>query len=227
MAPLRPPSPGAPRLLLVPTAEERAGLLAAGGPGPGQILLALAGFGPLAAAAAAAELIARLAPRAVILAGIAGTYDPARHPVGSALAFARVALEGVGAGEGEGLRGPRALGFPQAFAADGSAIEEELPLAVPALGADAELLTVCAASASPAEAARRRARHPHAAAEDMEGFAVALACARAGVPLTILRGISNAAGERTTARWRIGPALAAVGELLRAVLGSEPGRDPP
>jgi futalosine hydrolase len=54
---------------------------------------------------------------------------------------------------------------------------------------------------------------PAAVAEDMEGFAVALACRLAGVPLTIIRGISNTAGDRDHARWRVPEALAAAAAL--------------
>ena len=63
-------------------------------------------------------------------------------------------------------------------------------------------------------------RFPGAAAEDMEGFGVALACALHGVPLSIVRGISNAAGQRAPAHWRISPALAAARTLLLELLES-------
>jgi futalosine hydrolase len=102
-----------------------------------------------------------------------------------------VALEGLG------------TGFPQ-----WPGIEDRIALA-PAGAAEALLLTVWAASDSPAGAERRLQRHPGAAAEDMEGFAVAFACALARVPCTIVRGISNAVGERDKRRWRIGEGLAA------------------
>jgi futalosine hydrolase len=53
----------------------------------------------------------------------------------------------------------------------------------------------------------------------MEGFGVALACALARVPLAIVRGISNAAGERDRKCWRIHEAMSAARvtalELLR------------
>ncbi len=41
----------------------------------------------------------------------------------------------------------------------------------------------------------------------MEGFAVALACRFAGVPLAIVRGISNAVGDRRFERWQMPEAL--------------------
>jgi futalosine hydrolase len=52
----------------------------------------------------------------------------------------------------------------------------------------------------------------------MEGFGVALACRLAGVPLTIIRGISNTAGDRDHARWRVPEALAAAAGLTLRIL---------
>lgn len=211
-------------MLLFPTDMERRRFDGLGGLPPGHALQALSGFGPVAAAARTSQLLARLRPRRVLLAGIAGTFDEERHPIGAALAFASVALDGLGVGEGAGLLGPSALGFPQWPGEEGGApaVEERLSLDLPAGWAGAEgalLLTACAASASPREAQQRRARFPAAAAEDMEGFGVALACALHGVPLTILRGISNRVGERDVEHWRISAALGALRRLLLDCLG--------
>jgi len=178
-------------LLLVPTELELAELERQGGFGARAARVELCGFGPVAAAARTAELLVRHAPARVLLVGIAGSFEPARLALGSAATFREVALEGLG------------TGFPQ-----WPGIEDRLALA-PAGAAEALLLTVWAASDSPAGAERRLQRHPGAAAEDMEGFAVAFACALARVPCTIVRGISNAVGERDKRRWRIGEALAA------------------
>ena len=70
--------------------------------------------------------------------------------------------------------------------------------------------------------ATRRGLFPDAAAEDMEGFAVALACRLAGVPLSIVRGISNTAGDRDPARWLVPEAVAAAAALAARIL--EPPR---
>ncbi|NDH95322.1 MAG: futalosine hydrolase, partial [Planctomycetia bacterium] len=78
----------------------------------------------------------------------------------------------------------------------------------------------CAASATAEDAATRLEEFPTAVAEDMEGFAVALACRLAGVPCQIIRGISNRAGDRDKARWQIEPALRAAAVQAKAVLGN-------
>jgi futalosine hydrolase len=139
-----------------------------------------------------------------------------------------VSIDGVGAGGGSSILTPRMLGLPQWDGEDHSlTVFESLALApdrapsapVPGQGAIG-LLTVCAASGSRAEASARCERHPFARAEDMEGFGVALACAIARIPLSIVRGISNVAGERDVSRWQIGAALGAARQLALDHLGA-------
>ena len=240
MDPLHPPreaaapasvSPGSPELVLFPTELELARFRDQGGLPTGWALSAVAGFGPVAAAARTAQLLVRLRPRRVWLVGIAGAYDVERHPTGTALLFERVASHGVGAGEGDAFSGPTELGFPQWPGSpehDTPPIEEELALHVPDATPDELraplLLSTCAASAGADEAQRRRRRYPDAVAEDMEGFGVALACALERVPLCVVRGISNEVGDRDGRHWRIPAALAASRRVLLELLGAEDAR---
>lgn len=200
-------------LLLVPTALELARLDDHGGFPPELARVELCGFGPIAAAARTSALIAALRPKNVILIGIAGAYDIDANPNGSALSFGSVAIDGIGAGEGDDFLGPRKLGFPQwpGSPETTGAVHEELGLA----GDGPQLLTTPSASGSARESARRTKRFPSAVAEDMEGFAVALACAMAKTNLHIIRGISNEVGLRNPAEWRI---PAALGEARRLTL---------
>jgi len=214
---------GSARLLLIPTSAEAARLADLGGWPTGCAQVELCGFGPVAAAARASQLCALLRPRRVLLVGIAGSYDPARWPIGGAAEFAAVGCDGIGAGEGAVFRGPHALGFPQ-WPGDGAqaAIDERIELApLDAARAAPLLVTTCAAADGEAMAARRRARFPGAAGEDMEGFGVALACALHGVPLSIVRGFSNAVGERDPSRWKIPLALGAARALALALCERE------
>jgi futalosine hydrolase len=182
------------RLVLVPTALELRGLELPEVLGP----VELCGFGPVAAAARAATLLAERRPERVVLVGIAGTYDSRAAAIGTAIEVDRVAIDGF---EGAGF---------EPWPGVGATIE--LRASSPAR----TLVTVLAPSSSPAEAADRRRRHPGAIAEDMEGYGVALACAIARVPLAIVRGISNEAGDRDTRGWRIREALAAAREIAGA-----------
>ncbi len=189
-------------LILVPTELESGLLFRDGAPGP----LAVCGFGLAAAGAGAAHAIAEhrgAAEDGVVLVGAAGTYDPGRHPIGTAVRAGSVHCDGIGAGSGDGYRSAAELGFAAADAI--------------ALGHGAELVSVATAAGSTAEAAERQARYPAAAGEEMEGYAVAVAAWLFGVNLTIVRGFSNAAGDRDHAGWRMDEALGRAAALVRGL----------
>jgi len=145
--------------------------------------------------------------------------------LGRAYRFSAVACYGIGAGTGAEFQPAAALGWrqwPGEPNDPAAACGDMIPLAGPTGGgsADGLLLTACAASATTAEVADRRRTYPDAVAEDMEGFGVAVACRLAGLPLAIVRGLSNTAGDRDKSRWTIEPALAAAAELTVAILAS-------
>jgi futalosine hydrolase len=56
----------------------------------------------------------------------------------------------------------------------------------------------------------------------MEGFAVAFACRLRGVPLDVIRGISNTAGDRDKTRWDIPGGLRAAGDLAVQTIAEAP-----
>ncbi len=197
-----------------------------------EVAVALCGFGLAAAGAGAAFALGNyLRPTAtagppsaqVILVGIAGTYDPLRAPVGSALLATNVRCVGIGRGSGAAHRSAAALGWPQGLPLAGlPSVSDELPLAAPDLPGEpvrrGGLLSVATAAANPAEAGERAARFPGAGAEEMEAFAVGLAARLYGVRLTVIRGLSNVAGETDHAAWRTTEALAAAKALLIRVV---------
>ena len=224
-------------LVLVPTPLERE-LLApalAGGLGA-SARLELCGFGPVVAAARTAALIATLKPRRVLLAGIAGRLDD-RLAIGSAYRFREVACYGVGVCSAAEFIPAEHLGWQQwpgepdaagetsySSFATAAAIGDRLSSAAGRSAAPTDaglLLTACAASATASDLRQRQRLYPEAEAEDMEGFAVALACRLGGVPLSIVRGISNDAGDRDKSRWQIPRALAAAAALSLRILTEE------
>jgi futalosine hydrolase len=215
-------------LVLVPTAAERTLLAPLLAPCPDDRQpIALCGFGPVAAAARTAALIAAHAPKRVLLVGIAGRYDD-RLAIGAAYRFERVVCFGIGVGSDERFVSAGRLGWqqwsgdpPSPATAIGDALDCGWPSAM--AGADGGLLlSACAAAANPDDAAVRTKLLPAAAAEDMEGFAVALACRLAGVPCEIVRGISNTAGDRNHDHWQIPQAVAAAAALSRRLLEGLP-----
>ena len=72
------------------------------------------------------------------------------------------------------------------------------------------MLTLSTVTGSAATADALAARVPGAAAEAMEGYGVAEAASRFGIPFIEIRAISNPVGPRDRAAWRIGDALAAL-----------------
>lgn len=210
-------------LILVPTQRERRVV--------GPRLLAhgrveLCGFGLVAAAARSATLLATGDATRVVLVGIAGALDD-DLAIGSAWTFDRVACHGIGAGTGTAFVPAGALGWSQ-WPGDpptaAAAIGDDLPCRVPDRmpRARGRLLSVAAAAADPADVATRLAVFPDAVAEDMEGFAVAAACRLCGVPFTVVRGISNRAGDRDTSRWHVDAALEAAADVAVQVLEAAP-----
>lgn len=197
--------------------------------------LCITGVGPVNAALAAGLCFASLeggAVDAVVNLGVAGSFDLARAPLGSAWRVTREIWPEYGLATDEGVDA-RALGFAQwhgnavcaeeaiwdcvdlpRWAQDGPL--PPLPAGIDALPV-ATSLTVAGVTADAARAVRLHARYD-ALLENMEGFALALACARRGLPLLELRTVSNAVGPRTPECRDFPRALAALQPLLHNIL---------
>lgn len=218
-------------LLLIPTEPElrllrpRLQRLAGDDRAASQWTLALCGFGLVAAAARTAMLIAQHRPQQVLLVGIAGALSES-VTIGAAYTFERVVCDGIGVGSDADYLAAAQIGWNQWAGEDpSSVIGDEIELTSDTRAGQtmsgAALLSVCAASAHRRQAEQRQQRYPEAIAEEMEGFGVAMACQLAGVPLRIVRGISNHAGNRNLAQWQIEESLAAAAELAAALIAAE------
>jgi futalosine hydrolase len=206
------------RLLLVPSRLEAERLATP----PGAELLHC-GVGVVAAGIATATRLARGDVSAVLLAGLCGTRDPARVPPRAVVLGTHARNEAVGAGHGAGFVETGCMPLRP-----GDAPPDLLPLLdLPLPGVTRGVIgSVAAASADAAQAAAWRARHPDVLVEEMEAHAVAAACARAGVPLAVLRAVCNACGDRDLPRWDVDGALAALAALLPAAVAALPGHRP-
>ncbi|MFF9789256.1 futalosine hydrolase [Streptomyces bacillaris] len=176
------------------------------------------GVGPAAAAAATAFALASASPAAapspyglVVSAGIGGGFAPAA-PLGSLVVASTIVAADLGAETPEGFAPVTALGFGRDRFTPPPALVREVASATGA--AAGPVLTVSTVTGTAERAAALRAAHPGALAEAMEGFGVAEAAERAGVPVLELRAVSNAVGPRDRAAWRIGDALAALTEAF-------------
>lgn len=177
------------------------------------ILVEVCGFGPISSAARTSQLLNKHGPDDVLLLGIAGAYSvrASEFKVGSAYQFNSVACYGIGVGSGNTFQTAEQMGWSQSV--DSASIDNPISLSqsisnsIGEQETTSQLLTVCAASEGSTDVTCRMATFPEAVAEDMEGFAVAAACKMHDAKLTIVRGISNIAGERDKSKWQIGLAL--------------------
>ncbi|MFF0507685.1 futalosine hydrolase [Streptomyces fimicarius] len=170
------------------------------------------GAGPAAAAAATAFALAAGASAPVpyglvVSAGIGGAFTPLT-PLGSLVVASDIVAADLGADTPDGFLPVTALGFGRDRFAPPPALVRDVAAAAGA--AAGPVLTVSTVTGSAERAAGLLAAHPGALAEAMEGFGVAEAAARAGVPVLELRAVSNAVGPRDRDAWRIGDALAAL-----------------
>lgn len=170
------------------------------------------GAGPAAAAAAAAFALASSASASqpyglVVSAGIGGGFAPAA-PLGSLVVASDIVAADLGAETPDGFLPVTALGFGRDRFAPPPTLVREVAAATGA--APGPVLTVSTVTGTAARTAALLTAHPGALAEAMEGFGVAEAAERAGVPVLELRAVSNTVGPRDRAAWRIGDALAAL-----------------
>lgn len=175
------------------------------------------GAGPAAAAAATAFALAsagrspEVAPfppyGLVVSAGIGGAFTPLT-PLGSLVVASDIVAADLGADTPDGFLPVTALGFGRDRFTPPPALVRDVAAAAGA--AAGPVLTVSTVTGTAERAVGLLAAHPGALAEAMEGFGVAEAAARAGVPVMELRAVSNAVGPRDRDAWRIGDALAAL-----------------
>jgi len=190
-----------------PVAGELAGYpVCRASTGAGLVDVVAGGVGAAAAAVATTALLPT-GYAAVLATGIAGGLPPAA--IGELVVADRVVFADLGAELADGgFAGLTELGLGDPELPADPALAVELTRRTGArLGT---VLSVNTVTGTEQRAARLRAAHPTALAEGMEGAAVALAAARAGVPFGELRAISNPVGPRDRDAWQLGTALAAL-----------------
>ena len=175
----------------------------------GDVVVVAGGVGAAAVAAATASELARRPFSYAVSAGIGGGF-PDSAKLGDLLAADRIIAADLGAQDGDRFLSLDELGF-------GTCVYEafRIPGDVFVRG---DVLTVNTVTGSAERADFLRARHPAAIGEAMEGYGVAVAAARFGVPVAEIRAVSNPVGPRDRNAWRIGEALAALTEAARLIV---------
>jgi len=163
-------------------------------------------------AAAASTLTAALGTRSVTLVvafGVCGAHRGAQLGIGSTCVVAQESFVDEGVEHPGGFLDLAALGLGDAtpIPADPAGVRAAADLLDAAVVAGG---TVSTCSGTDALARARAARCP-AVIETMEGAAIALVCARMGVPWVGVRTVSNFTGDRDRAQWDLPRALAELG----------------
>jgi len=196
--------------------------------GGNEFLPAVVGIGPVAAALSAGMLLSRHPKaRGILNLGICGSF--AGHPLGSpCVATAEIWPEyGVHFSDGseetfshqmfEDLR----LDPANRVALDPAVAAAAMGLTVPTQWFQGPSLTVAGVSGDPQRAEMLRSRHD-AATENMEGFGLALAASRNGIPFLEVRTVSNPVGVRDKKRWNFRLALDALKNVIPSLTGVSP-----
>lgn len=171
-----------------------------------------AGAGPAAAAAETAAALAAGDYGVAVNAGIAGGFAE-RAGMGTLVVASDIIFADLGAETAEGFRSADELGFGSSRIRPDAGLAARYAAALAAAGLAVcigPVLTVSTATGTAATAEERARRVPDAAAEAMEGYGVAVAARRFGVPVMEIRAISNPVGPRDRSAWRIEEALSAL-----------------
>lgn len=187
------------------------------------IEIVLSGVGKANAAGATARALDSMRHAAVLSLGIAGALP--KDPV---LALCSVVAASACAFADEGLASPEgftdlsAMGFPIGdFSGPSVPVDLQVRQLLRSL-ADVEGVVATVSTCSGTDAlAAEVVRRTGAAAEGMEGAAVALVAHRLGVPMGELRVISNTTGDRSRQVWEMKPALARLADVAGRVVRAD------
>ena len=175
------------------------------------------GVGAVNAAYALTRFLERERAHAVIVCGIAGAYpramDEGTLAIGSVVCAESECYGDLGAQSADGFLDMQALGFPVIAAPE--PIYNVLPMQIFPAPRRARFVTVNTCSGSD-ETARQLESRTGGSVESMEGAAIAHVAALFGIPVGEIRGISNRAGLRDRATWRVKEAASAAQQALLA-----------
>ena len=190
--------------------------------GNNAVRIGITGVGIASASMALGAFCATQVPEAAIMVGSAGMFPGFGLSAGDLVVAQAEILSELGVVSGPGI-GDGALlklsGVDQEISLD-QALSGRIAEAGRGVGrlAFGKSLTVTGASANENHALLRGKRFG-ALAENMEGYALALAGQRFGIPVAEIRGISNEAGDRNRLNWDFETAMALPQRAVLEYLG--------
>jgi futalosine hydrolase len=174
-----------------------------------------------AAASLAALLAVEPRPAGVLLFGVAGAVPPRLRDGAAAFGIGDVVVVTADRFADEGIETPDGwLDLADLGLADTGPFAAALDIAA-ATGlpvVDACTVSTCSGNDERAAALWERCG---TALESMEGAAVAMVCAKFGVPWLQVRAISNWTGDREAGEWDLARAVAAVQQHVRALVAAD------
>ncbi len=168
------------------------------------------GIGLPGAAVGATRVLARYAPRVVVLVGTCGAYDGGGLAIGDVVVAGALTLADAAVAEGRGA-------YPGPMARPLAADARIAAALVVAGGKAASVATTLAVTTDDGLAARLAAAFD-ASAEHLEAYAVARACEGASVPFVAALGVANRVGATGRDEWRANNVVAG-GRAESLVLG--------
>ncbi|WP_282937442.1 futalosine hydrolase [Paenibacillus sp. RC67] len=202
---------GIKRVLVMTAVDAERDAVQRGLQGDSRFEVLSAGVGPVEAAVTTAAILAgaKHTYDLVVCAGIAGGFK-GQADIGSLVVASEIVAADLGAETPDGFLSLDELGFGTARIAVATELAGHVTEALRNAGLQARsgpVLTLSTVTGTAEAATELALRVPGAAAEGMEGFGIAAAARKFGVPVLEIRSISNSVGPRDKAAWRIGEAL--------------------
>ncbi len=179
------------------------------------------GPGMANAAAATALALNRFKPDHVFHVGVCGVYQGEPKQLTTVVTGTMAVFADTGVDLGDSFLSMQAIDLPLARLDAEHGMFNSIDLhdaCVPSSFERGVFFTVAASSGSVDRGDLLRARFKidgsQTVCEDMESAAVALVAFKAGVPCTVLRGISNMCGERNYEAWKLSEAAEAAQQAL-------------
>jgi futalosine hydrolase len=176
-----------------------------------ELTLLCTGVGPVNAAFALTRFLADHKASAIVACGVGGAYPGSGLEPGDVVCAESEIYGDLGAESLEGFLDMQALGFP---VIDGDPpLFNHLPVDLFPSERRAPFVTCATCTGSDSRAAALAAR-TGGAVESMEGAAIVHVARLMGIKVGEVRGISNRAGDRDRAGWRVREAAAAARAAL-------------
>ncbi|KMJ56581.1 hypothetical protein AB685_21055 [Bacillus sp. LL01] len=208
------------RVLIVVSVEaEKEAVLRGIGKDNETFNVVVAGVGVAAAATTTAITLTNQPYQLVINAGIAGGFV-GRADVGSLVVANEIICADLGTETDEGFLPLDQLGLGVTGVKVDEAAKETIISAFKQANrkvAAGQILTLSKVTGTQETTDQLMKRYPDAVAEGMEGFGVATAALKCGVPVLEIRSISNGIGPRDRESWKIKEALIELEEASKII----------